>query len=138
VLGVVPTYRAYLGYVHLSHACARGYARAFATLFVDKIDHNFTFVFLSLSSSIHSAKLTCSSLPRTLSIDSVVIEKPPSHYVLALLLAHQYRPIGIKTDPIVHDVLATLDVIIGCATLGTIFIQEEVLSNNEKILYSSP
>jgi ABC-type proline/glycine betaine transport system permease subunit len=45
--------------------------------------------------------------------------------------------IGIKTDTIVHDVLATLDVIIGRATLGTI-LHEEVLSNNEKILNSSP
>ena len=61
MLGVVPTHRAYLGYVHLSHACARGYARAFATLFVDKIDHNFTLVFLSLASSIHSIESMCSS-----------------------------------------------------------------------------
>jgi len=45
VLGVVPTHHAYLGYARLSHACPRGYARAFATLFVDKIDHNFTLVY---------------------------------------------------------------------------------------------
>jgi len=61
VLGVVPTHCAYLGYAPLSHACAQGYARAFATLFVDKIDHNFTLVFLSLASSILSIESMCSS-----------------------------------------------------------------------------
>ena len=42
-----------------------------------------------------------------------------------LLLAHQCRPIGIKTDMIVHDVLATLDVIIERATLGTILYRKK-------------
>ena len=45
MLGVVPTHHAYLGYARLSHACPQGYARAFATLFVDKIDHNFILVY---------------------------------------------------------------------------------------------
>ena len=39
---------------------------------------------------------------------------------------------------IIRIVVATLNVIIGRATIGTILEKEEVLSNNEKILYSSP
>ena len=60
-LGVVPTHRAYLGYARLSHACARGYARAFATLFVDKIDHNFTLMYFCLIIIDSSTESMCSS-----------------------------------------------------------------------------